>query len=100
MTQTVIAVHITHRHGSGTEVFSTKENATAYLANWAREWWHEIDSDTPAPDDDDEAIEQYFDGNDSEFYDWDEVQLDRCAPHPAESLRYAVVNPDGEGVSP
>lgn len=79
---TVIVVHISHRHGSGSEVFSTAEKASAYLAAWAREWWHEIDSGTPAPHDDQEAIEQYFDSNDSEFYDWDEVPIDRCAPVP------------------
>lgn len=71
-------VHISHRHGSGSEAFSTRERAEAYLAGWAREWWHELGIDDPAPENDCECYEQYFDGNDDEFYDWDTVEVDRC----------------------
>ena len=78
----VFVVHISHRHGSGSEVFSTHEKARAYLAAWAREWWHEVTTDEAAPADDDECISQYFDGSQDEFYDFDEVVIDSCETTP------------------
>jgi hypothetical protein len=79
---TVYIVHISHRHGSGSEAFSTREKAYAYLASWAREWWHEIarNPEDQPPADDDECISQYFTEQDNECFDFDEVQLDRCVP--------------------
>lgn len=68
---------ISHRHGDDTTLHPTEEAARAALAEFARQWWHEIaDYDGraapgvtgPPPDDDDEAIRIYFEHQDDESY--------------------------------
>jgi hypothetical protein len=68
---------ISHRHGDDTTLHPTEQAAHVALAEFARQWWHEItDYDGradpgvtgPPPDDDDEAIQIYFEHQDDESY--------------------------------
>lgn len=68
---------ISHRHGDDTTLHPNKKAAHAALAEFARQWWHEItDYDGradpgvtgPPPEDDDEAIQIYFEHQDGESY--------------------------------
>lgn len=56
---------IDHRHGSDTTVHRSEAGARKWLAGYVREWWDDavVRGGAPAepPEDDDEAVELYFD---------------------------------------
>lgn len=66
---------IDHRHGTNTSAFGTYEEARQSLHDYvAGEWEAEI-GDLGMPDDEDEAIEEYFDAVESESYKIEEDEI-------------------------
>jgi hypothetical protein len=68
---------VSHRHGNDTTLHADEQAARVALAQFARQWWHEIADyegraspgvTGPPPDDDDETIRMYFDHQDDEHY--------------------------------
>jgi len=57
---TVYVATISHRHGDNVYVSRTEEGLNKQVANFCREWWHEIDDAVTIPKDDNEVIELYF----------------------------------------
>jgi hypothetical protein len=51
---------IFHRHGHNTYLHRTEEGEQASLIGYVRENWEDEIKDEPAPEDDDKAIERYF----------------------------------------
>lgn len=64
---------ISHRHGTDLAVYATAAAAHAALATWARTYWNEVAAEPyvpgVAPDDDDEAVDLYFELHQGESYD-------------------------------
>lgn len=67
----VFVLTITHRHGTDTGVYRTREGAYTSLASYCRSWWNEVSTKpVPAQDQDGEEplIAEYFErqeGNES-----------------------------------
>jgi len=63
---------VDHRHGRNWYVAETKKELFAQVAAFCREWWHEIAAaDRPAmPKSDRAVVEQYFDSQDDEFWEY------------------------------
>jgi hypothetical protein len=64
----------THRHGTDAETYLTPEAVKAAQLKIAKDYWETDRADRKAPDDwssltDDEIIDAYFDGHDSENFD-------------------------------
>ncbi len=70
---TVWVLVIEHRHGFNHYVNKTKEGMLEELANYAVEWWDELDIPEEMPLTQQEIINTYFDDHDSEWYTYDEV---------------------------
>jgi ElaB/YqjD/DUF883 family membrane-anchored ribosome-binding protein len=69
---------VDHRHG--TDVFHAwdSDRLKHDLYQYVREWWHErFDDETedPLPEDQQEAIDSYFNDNEQESYTWQEIEL-------------------------
>lgn len=75
--QKVWVLTIDHRHGSNVSVFANDLLALAELAGYVREWWHDggWPLDETAPEDDGEAINQYFENVGDEFYSLESTDL-------------------------
>ncbi len=62
---TIHVLTIAHKHGDDTTFHATDEDLNATLATYARENWS---GESDLPDDDDEAISQYFDEDPNDSY--------------------------------
>jgi hypothetical protein len=74
---------ISHRYGDDITAYGTQELAWATLVDYVRDWWdHETKGrdfdegeDPSCPEDDTEAVEQYFNLVDDEFYSIQELTV-------------------------
>lgn len=69
----VWVLHIEHRFGHDASVFRSEAGAKAAVAGFVRQWWHELaDYDdrlpTEPPDDDQQAVDLYFEVHHDESY--------------------------------
>lgn len=75
----VWVVHMQHKHGEGSDVYSTEGKALDAVHNWVKQWWHRDgpgrDGET-IPVDRGEAIAAYFDDHEYEFYTIEEATVD------------------------
>ncbi len=73
MGETVWVLVIEHRHGFNHYVNRTKEGMLEELANYAIEWWDELEIPEEMPLTQQDIINTYFDDHDSEWYTYEEV---------------------------
>lgn len=68
---------INHRHGVDCIAEVTEGRVLAELAAYAREFWPEVakPGGEPAPTDERELVETYFDRHDSEWVNWFEKDI-------------------------
>ncbi len=57
----LVTLTIEQRHGNSTFLCLNEKIATGILYKYVADWWDESGSDNPIPDDQDAAIEIYFD---------------------------------------
>jgi len=78
---TVYVLSITHRRGCSTEVHATRAGAVTAGAKWARDRWETVQERRPVilpaeiPDDDEQAITQYFSATDDEWCEVDACEV-------------------------
>lgn len=65
---TTLVIH--HKHGVNVYPCASPEIADAYLYDYIVSWWADAYGDEPIPDDDAQAIEQYFDVSQDEYYEF------------------------------
>lgn len=103
---------IDHRHGTNATLHTTKEAAKAAVVAYVDEWWDD-ECDGGRPDNDDEAIDEYFESAKGEFYSITEAVADgptlnvRISDEEAEILRVhlrdshpSLFNPVADGPLP
>ena len=71
-------LHISHKHGDSFRTFSDGQKPLDRLASWAREWWEKEGVPGEIPENDGEAVSQYFDNvSERESYTIEETTLDQ-----------------------
>ena len=80
MIRDVVVVVYEHRHGMDVSAHASHGQAHAAVADIARSWWKER-ADRAAPEDcsalsDEEVVNAYFDGHESEYYSIESLKVD------------------------
>jgi hypothetical protein len=73
--KTVYVVTIEHRHGIDTYVCATNEGAWKQLHDYVKEWWESEAVPGEIPEHPPEAVRDYFDHVETEFYGLEETLL-------------------------
>lgn len=73
--QTVYVLIIEHRHGTNVDVSASQQGALDALADYVNQWWEHEMPGKAVPSNAGEAIEQYFEAVESEFYGVHECEV-------------------------
>ena len=94
-------LHISHRHGDNITVHATREEATAALADYCREYWAQEGIEGEPPSDDDDVLMQYWDSVEDESANIEEQDFsmpseERATPEEIEAARRDFADDDLE----
>jgi hypothetical protein len=94
-------LHISHRHGDDISIHASHAEATAALAGYSRDWWTKEGLDGEPPENDQEAIRQYWDHIEDESANIEEHGMalpgdERAKPHEIDAARATYANDDIE----
>jgi hypothetical protein len=84
MTNPVFVLAISHEYGTDISVYSTEEKARDSLYGYVNLWWGDAFDDEVIPEDQDEAISQYF----QEKIGEESFQIDSCVIDDTEGSDY------------
>jgi hypothetical protein len=73
--QTVYVLIIEHRHGTNVDVFASRQGALTALVGFVDDWWAREMPGKVIPSNDGDAISQYFEAVESEFYGIHECEV-------------------------
>lgn len=68
-TELAWVLHINHKHGDNITIHRTEAGAQKRLAGYVDEWWEHETTSEPKPDKPDEAVAQYFQIVEPEYYE-------------------------------
>ena len=69
---------VEHRHGTDTYHAWSSDELVKQLYGYVQQWWEEVFEDVtedPIPDDPQVAVDNYFNNNEGESYQWREIEV-------------------------
>ncbi|MGQ7794497.1 hypothetical protein ACUN0C_18995 [Faunimonas sp. B44] len=76
MADKIWVASITHNYGTDLYAARTKKGILRQIHAYVEEWWEHEGLEGPMPDDEEEAISEYFEHVDDEWCDYEEVEME------------------------